>query len=194
MRTGTVKRTTKETDIDVKFSVDGKGESKIDTGVGFFDHMLTGFAKHGFFDLELTCKGDLDVDGHHTVEDCGIALGQAIKEAVGDKKGIKRFGNFILPMDDALVLCAIDFSGRPYLNYDAKVTEEKCGDYETCLTEEFFYALSYSAGINIHIMKMAGNNGHHIIEAIFKAFGKALDQALMIDERVEGVLSTKGAL
>ncbi|MCQ2541108.1 MAG: imidazoleglycerol-phosphate dehydratase HisB [Lachnospiraceae bacterium] len=194
MRTGTVNRKTKETDIKVDFCIDGKGASTINTGIGFFDHMLTGFAKHGFFDMELSCSGDLEVDGHHTVEDCGIALGQAIKEAAGDKKGIKRFGNFILPMDDALVMCAIDFSGRPYLNYDAKVDEEKCGDYETCLTEEFFYALSYSAGINIHIIKMAGNNGHHIIEAIFKAFGKALDQALSMDERVEGVLSTKGAL
>lgn len=194
MRTGTVNRKTKETDIKVNFCIDGKGASTINTGIGFFDHMLTGFAKHGFFDMELSCSGDLEVDGHHTVEDCGIALGQAIKEAAGDKKGIKRFGNFILPMDDALVMCAIDFSGRPYLNYDAIVDEEKCGDYETCLTEEFFYALSYSAGINIHIIKMAGNNGHHIIEAIFKAFGKALDQALSMDERVEGVLSTKGAL
>lgn len=194
MREGTINRKTKETDINVKINIDGKGNSTINTGLGFFDHMLTGLAKHGFFDLELSCNGDLNVDGHHTVEDCGIALGEAIKAAAGDKKGIKRFGNFILPMDDALVLCAIDFSGRPYLNYDVIVDEEKCGDYETCLTSEFFYALSYSAGMNIHIVKMAGKNGHHIIEAVFKGFGKALDQALSMDERVEGVLSTKGTL
>ena len=152
-RTATVKRITGETQIELTLNLDGSGKCDVKNPIGFFDHMLTGFAKHGFFDMELSCSGDLEVDGHHTVEDCGIALGQAIKEATGDKKGIKRFGNFILPMDDALVMCAIDFSGRPYLNYDAKVDEEKCGDYETCLTEEFFYALSYSAGINIHIIK-----------------------------------------
>lgn len=194
MREAVVERKTKETDIKIKLNIDGTGKSNIDTGIGFFDHMLEGFSKHGFFDLDLSCKGDLKVDGHHTVEDCGIALGTAIKEAMKDKAGIKRFGNFYLPMDDALVLCAIDLSGRPYFSYDCEIVEEKCGDFDTCLTNEFFYALSYSASMNIHIKKISGNNGHHIIEAIFKAFAKALDEATSYDNRIEGVLSTKGAL
>lgn len=194
MRKGEVVRKTKETDISVGINLDGTGSYKISSGIGFFDHMLSGFAKHGFFDLELTCNGDLEVDGHHTVEDCGIVLGEAIKKAAGDKAGIKRYGYFILPMDDALVLCSIDFSGRPYLAFDCDMVDDKCGDYDTTLTKEFFYALSYSAGMNIHIKKLAGDNGHHICEAVFKAFAKALDQALSFDERVDGVLSTKGAL
>lgn len=194
MRNSEIVRKTKETDINVKLEIDGSGKSSINTGVGFFDHMLTGFSKHGFFDLDLTCKGDLEVDAHHTVEDCGIALGEAIKKALATKEGIRRFGDIILPMDDALVLCAVDISGRPYLNYDVKVTEEKCGDFDTCLASEFFYAVSYSAGMNIHIKQLVGMNGHHILEAAFKAFGKALDMATGYDNRIDGVLSTKGSL
>ena len=194
MRKATIERKTKETDITVTFNIDGQGKGKIDSGIGFFDHMLSGFSKHGFFDLELTCKGDINVDGHHSVEDCGIVLGNAIKEALASKEGIKRFGNFMIPMDDALVLCAIDLSGRPYLCLDLDIEEQFCGDFETALVKEFFYALSYSAGMNIHLKKISGDNAHHIIEAAFKAFGKALDEATTFDSRVEGVLSTKGAL
>lgn len=194
MREAQVSRKTKETDIDLSIRIDGKGGADINTGIGFFDHMLSGFAKHGFFDLALNCEGDLNVDGHHTVEDCGIVLGQAIKEAVGDKAGMRRYGYFILPMDDALVLCAVDFCGRPYFSYDLDIKEEKCGDFETALAKEFFYAVSYAAGINLHIKQISGENGHHILEAAFKAFGKAVDMATSIDPRVEGVLSTKGAL
>ena len=194
MREAQVSRKTKETDIDLSIKIDGKGVADINTGIGFFDHMLSGFAKHGFFDLALNCEGDLNVDGHHSVEDCGIVLGQAIKEAVGDKAGMRRYGYFILPMDDALVLCAVDFCGRPYFSYDLNISEEKCGDFETVLAREFFYAVSYSAGINLHLKQISGENGHHILEAAFKAFGKAVDMATSIDPRVEGVLSTKGAL
>ena len=194
MREAQVSRKTKETDIDLSIKIDGKGAADINTGIGFFDHMLSGFAKHGFFDLALNCEGDLNVDGHHTVEDCGIVLGHAIKEAVGDKAGMRRYGYFILPMDDALVLCAVDFCGRPYFSYDLDVREEKCGDFETTLAKEFFYAVSYAAGINLHIKQISGENGHHILEAAFKAFGKAVDMATSIEPRVEGVLSTKGAL
>lgn len=193
-RVSSVSRKTAETDIEITFNVDGKGENTIDTGVGFFDHMLTGFSKHGFFDLKVKCKGDLDVDCHHTVEDIGIVLGQAIKEAVGDKKGIKRFGYFILPMDEALCLCSLDLSGRPYLVMDADFSAEKIGDLDTEMVKEFFYALSYAAGMNIHIKMLAGTNNHHIAEAMFKAFGKALDMATGYDERIEDVLSTKGSL
>ncbi|MCR5627018.1 MAG: imidazoleglycerol-phosphate dehydratase HisB [Lachnospiraceae bacterium] len=193
-RTSEKTRTTKETDIKVKLDLDGKGEYKIDTGIGFFDHMLEGFSKHGFFDLTLSCKGDLNVDSHHTVEDCGIVLGEAIKEAVGDKAGIKRYGHFILPMDDALVLCAVDLCGRPFLNFDVHFTNERIGSLESDLIKEFFYAVSYSAGMNIHIKMLDGTNDHHIAEAAFKAFAKALDMAVSSEERVSGVLSTKGAL
>lgn len=194
MRKAEITRKTSETDIKLTINIDGKGDSKIDTGIGFFDHMLTGFAKHGFFDLNLTCKGDLQVDPHHTVEDCGIVLGNALKEAVADKKGLARFGYFILPMDDALVMCAIDFSGRPYLNFECDFPTEKCGYFENELVKEFFYAVSYTAGMNIHIKKLSGDNSHHIAEAAFKAFAKALDMATQIDSRVSGVLSTKGKL
>jgi len=193
-RTASVKRTTKETQIIMDLNLDGKGVGKISTGIGFFDHMLEGFTKHGFFDMELTVNGDLHVDGHHTVEDTGIVLGQAIKEAIGDKKGIKRYGQFILPMDDALVLCAIDLCGRPYLNFDAQFPVEKVGYLETELIQEFFYAISYSAGMNLHIKVLDGRNTHHIIEAMFKAFAKALDMATSFDERIVDVLSTKGTL
>lgn len=193
-RNATVKRTTKETDINLSIAIDGTGVTKIDTGIGFFDHMLTGFGKHGFFDLDVTVKGDLEVDGHHTVEDTGIVLGNAIKEAIGDKVGIKRFGYFILPMDDALVLCSLDLSGRPYFNFDFTFPTQMVGDFETELVREFFYAVSYSAGMNLHIKVLDGLNSHHIAEAMFKAFGKALDEACTKDERITSVLSTKGSL
>lgn len=193
-RTASVKRTTKETDIALSFNVDGTGVTDIHTGIGFFDHMLAGFGKHGFFDLNVSVKGDLEVDGHHTVEDTGIVLGNAIKEAIGDKVGIKRFGYFILPMDDALVLCSLDLSGRPYFNFDCTFPTQMVGDFETELVREFFYAISYSAGMNLHIKVLDGLNSHHIAEAMFKAFGKALDEACTKDERITSVLSTKGSL
>ena len=193
-RTASVKRTTKETDINLSISIDGTGATKVNTGIGFFDHMLTGFGKHGFFDLDVSVRGDLEVDGHHTVEDTGIVLGNAIKEAIGDKVGIKRFGYFILPMDDALVLCSLDLSGRPYFNFDFTFPTQMVGDFETELVREFFYAVSYSAGMNLHIKVLDGLNSHHIAEAMFKAFGKALDEACTKDERITSVLSTKGSL
>lgn len=193
-RSATINRTTKETDIQTIFNLDGSGNSRIETGIGFFNHMLEGFAKHGLFDLTMSVKGDLQVDGHHTVEDAGIVLGTAIKEAVGDKAGIKRYGFFILPMDDALVLCAVDLCGRPYFNFECEFTTERVGYLDTELVREFFYAVSYSAGMNLHIKMLSGTNTHHIIEAMFKAFGKALDQATQKDERIHDVLSTKGSL
>lgn len=193
-RIANMERKTFETDIAVRLDLDGKGTSDISTGIGFFDHMLQGFAKHGFFDLTCQVKGDLHVDGHHTVEDAGIVLGQAIAKAVGDKKGIRRFGHFILPMDDALALCAVDLCGRPYLNFDCEFPVERVGELETELVREFFYAVSYSAGMNLHIKMLAGVNAHHMIEAMFKAFGKALDQAVSYDPRISDVLSTKGSL
>lgn len=175
-------------------NIDGTGVSEVHTGIGFFDHMLTGFSRHGFFDLTLHVKGDLEVDGHHTVEDTGIVLGTAIREAIGDKAGIKRYGSFILPMDDALCMCAIDLCGRPYFAYNCEFATERVGELDTELVKEFFYAVSYSAGMNLHIKMMDGSNAHHMIEAMFKAFGKALDEAVSYDNRVKGVLSTKGAL
>lgn len=193
-REAQIKRETKETSITCRLELDGKGDSKINTGIGFFNHMLEGFSKHGFFDLELSCKGDLIVDGHHTVEDTGIVLGEAIKKAAGDKKGIKRFGHFMLPMDDALCLCAVDLSGRPYLSFEAEFSSEKTGYMETEMAREFFYAVSYSAGMNIHIKMLSGQNNHHMMEAMFKAFGKALDMAVAYEARTTDVLSTKGTL
>lgn len=193
-RNAEIKRTTKETDISIKIELDGEGTAKIDTGIGFFNHMLEGFSKHGFFDLDVKIKGDLEVDGHHTVEDAGIVLGSAIKNAAGDKKGIKRYGYFILPMDDALALCAVDLCGRPYLQFDCDFPNEMTGDFETALVKEFFYAVSYSAAMNIHIKMLSGENSHHMIEAVFKAFAKALDMAVAYDERISDVLSTKGSL
>ncbi|MCR5715918.1 MAG: imidazoleglycerol-phosphate dehydratase HisB [Lachnospiraceae bacterium] len=193
-REATISRNTKETKIDCTLNIDGKGTYRISTGIGFFDHMLEGFTKHGFYDLTLTCDGDLQVDGHHTVEDCGIVLGRAIKEAIGDKAGICRYGYFVLPMDDALVLCAIDLCGRPYFSFEANFPTERCGGLDTELVREFFYAISYSAEMNLHIKVLNGLNSHHIIEAMFKAFGKALDMATSYDARIDGVLSTKGAL
>lgn len=194
VRTSEKSRETKETSITVSLNIDGKGEAKIDSGIGFFDHMLEGFAKHGFFDLTLSCEGDLHVDGHHTVEDCGIVLGEAIKEALGTKEGIKRYGHMILPMDDALVMCAVDLCGRPYLMFDADFSSERIGYLDTELIREFFYAVSYSAGMNIHIKVLSGFNSHHICEAMFKSFAKALDDATGFDARITNVLSTKGSL
>lgn len=194
MRTATVDRQTKETDISVAFNLDGRGEADVSTGIGFFDHMLEGFSRHGFFDLKCHVKGDLHVDGHHTVEDTGIVLGQAIREAVGDKRGIRRYGYHILPMDEALVLCAVDLSGRPYLNFDCTFPTERVGGLDTELVREFFYAVSYSAGMNLHLKMLDGGNAHHIIEAMFKAFAKALDQASGTEPRATDVLSTKGSL
>lgn len=193
-RTSTVERSTKETQIKASLNLDGAGKSEISTGIGFLNHMLEGFSKHGFFDLTITVNGDLDVDGHHTTEDAGIVLGTAIKEALGDKAGIKRYGSFILPMDDALCLCAIDLCGRPYFSYDCEFPVERVGELDTELVREFFYAVSYSAGMNLHLKMINGFNAHHMAEAMFKAFGKALDEACAFDPRVKGVLSTKGAL
>lgn len=193
-RIGSIQRKTKETQIDVRIGLDGKGTFGGQTGIGFFDHMLSGFARHGFFDLEVSVKGDLEVDGHHTVEDTGIVLGQAIADALGTKEGIRRYGHFLLPMDDALVLCAVDLCGRPYLNFDYTFPTEKIGDLDTQLIREFFYALSWSAGMNLHIKVLDGINSHHVAEAVFKAFGKALDAAVSKEPRVTGVLSTKGML
>ncbi|HIT05060.1 MAG TPA: imidazoleglycerol-phosphate dehydratase HisB [Candidatus Scybalocola faecipullorum] len=189
-----IQRKTSETDITMKLGIDGSGAAHIDTGIGFFDHMLNSFARHGFFDLDVTVRGDLHVDCHHTIEDTGIVLGDAIKKALGDKKGIRRYGYFILPMDEALAIAAIDLSGRPYLVFDAQFTTERVGDFDTEMVREFFYAVSYSAGMNLHIKVLSGTNNHHIIECIFKAFAKALDMAAATDPRIEDVLSTKGTL
>lgn len=193
-RSATVTRKTKETDIQIIFNIDGTGKGEISTGIGFFDHMLEGFTRHGFFDLKCKVEGDLYVDGHHTVEDTGIVLGQTIKEALDDKKGIKRFGQFLLPMDDVLVLCAIDLSGRPYYQSKVSFTTPSIGGLDTELIREFFYAVSYSAGMNLHFQLLAGENNHHIAEAMFKAFAKALDEATSKDPRITDVLSTKGSL
>lgn len=187
-------RKTAETDITLSFAVDGSGKAEIDTGIGFFDHMLTGFAKHGLFDLNVKVSGDLAVDCHHTIEDTGIVLGNAIKKAIGDKKGIKRYGSCMLPMDESLVLCAIDLSGRPYLSFDAEFTTDRVGYMDTEMVKEFFYAISYTAGMNLHIKVITGGNNHHMIEAMFKAFAKALDEATIIDTRITDILSTKGSL
>lgn len=189
-----IARKTKETDIFVRLNLDGEGISNIDTGIGFFNHMLEGFSKHGFFDLDCRVTGDLQVDGHHTVEDTGIVIGTAIKEALGDKAGIRRYGSFILPMDDALCLCAIDLCGRPYFSFDCNFTVEDIGGLDTELIREFFYAVSYAAGMNLHIKMISGINNHHMAEAMFKAFAKALDESTSSDLRVNGVLSTKGSL
>lgn len=193
-RIASISRKTKETEINVSLCIDGCGKSNIDSGVGFFDHMLEGFAKHGFFDLNLSCDGDIEVDCHHTIEDCGIVLGNAIKEAIGDKKGIKRFGSCILPMDESLVLCAVDLSGRPYLVFDGEFSTSTVGDMDTEMVKEFFYAVSYSAGMNLHIKVLNSGNNHHMIEAMFKSFARALDEATTFDSRIKDVLSTKGSL
>lgn len=193
-RTAAIERNTNETKIRMEFNLDGSGKADIHTGIGFFDHMLDGFTRHGLFDLSVTVDGDLQVDTHHTIEDTGIVLGKAIREAVGDKKGIVRYGSKILPMDEALILCALDLCGRPYLVYDLTLDREKVGELETEMVREFFYAISYGAEMNLHLKQLSGMNNHHIIEGAFKAFAKALDEATRFDERISGVLSTKGTL
>lgn len=193
-RISSIVRNTNETKIDLRLNLDGTGKADIHSGVGFFDHMMNGFARHGLFDVDLKVKGDLEVDCHHTIEDTGIVLGNAIREAVGDKKGIKRYGSCILPMDETLVLCAVDLSGRPYFVFDAEFTADRCGDMDTEMAREFFYAVSYAGAMNLHIKVLHGSNNHHIMEAMFKAFAKALDAATMYDPRITDVLSTKGTL
>lgn len=193
-REASIQRNTKETEIKLKLKLDGNGYSDIITGVGFFDHMLDGFTRHGLFDLCIRVHGDLHVDDHHTIEDTGIVLGTAIKEAVGDKKGIRRFGSCILPMDEVLVLCAVDLSGRPCYSSDAVFSSERIGDMTAEMVKEFFYAVSYSAGMNLHFKVLTNGNSHHLAEAMFKSFAKALDQAISFDPRITDVLSTKGSL
>lgn len=194
MRTINVERSTKETQIKLELNLDGYGNASVNTGIGFLDHMLEGFAKHGLFDLEVKVTGDLYVDCHHTVEDTGIVLGQAIKEALGDKKGIKRYGYSCIPMDEALVLCAVDLSGRAYLKFTADFINEKIGSLDSCMIKEFFQAVASNAQMNLHIRKLDGENDHHTAEAVFKSFAKALDEAVTVDERIQGVLSTKGTI
>lgn len=193
-RKATIKRETKETNISVELNIDGKGINEIDTGIGFLNHMLTHISKHGFFDLKVKAVGDLDVDSHHTIEDVGIVLGKCIKEALGNRVGIKRYGSSIVPMDEALVLCAVDISGRPIYISNAEFTVERLGSFDTEMVEEFFRAVCINSRLNMHIKVLDGKNNHHIAEAMFKAFGKALDEATQMDPRIEGVLSTKGTL
>lgn len=191
MRTAEIKKKTKETDISVALDLDG-GKVNVRTGIGFFDHMLTAFAVHGGFGLEVFVEGDLDVDTHHTVEDTGIALGAAFKKALGDMGGINRYGSFYIPMDESLALCALDISNRPFLVFNAEFKEERCGEYETCCTEEFFRAFAVNAGITLHLNVLYGSNSHHEIEALFKAFAHAMKIA--VAPSGGGVLSTKGVL
>lgn len=193
-RTASITRNTKETQIALSLNLDGKGSYQVDTGIGFFNHMLEGFSRHGFFDLNIQVKGDLQVDTHHTIEDTGIVLGTAIKEAVGEKKGIRRYGSCILPMDECLVICAVDLCGRPYLSYESPFTVSRCGDMDTEMVKEFFYAISYAAGMNLHIKTLTPGNNHHMMEAMFKSFAKALDMAVSAEPRTDQVLSTKGSL
>lgn len=193
-RKSKIERDTFETKIKMELNIDGTGHNLINTGIGFFDHMLTHISKHGFFDLNVEARGDLEVDCHHTVEDVGIVLGKCISKALGDKKGIKRYGHSIVPMDETLVLCAIDISGRDMLCFDAEFTASSIGDFDTEMVEEFFRAVSSNCGMNLHIRILSGKNNHHIAEGIFKAFGRALDMATLIDRRIDGVLSTKGML
>ena len=195
MRTAEIKRKTAETDIALKLDLDGTGRSEIDSGVGFLDHMLTLFAKHGRFDLTLTCKGDTNVDDHHSVEDIGICLGEAFADALGDKAGIKRYGNMLLPMDEALILSALDISGRAHLSYEAKIRARKVGSFDTELSEEFWEAFVRSAKITLHIRQLAGRNAHHIIEGMFKSVARSLKEAVSIDPALAGEIpSTKGIL
>ncbi len=193
-RTATVTRQTRETDITVTLNLDGSGRTDLATGIGFFDHMLDGFARHGLFDLTVRCTGDLQVDCHHTIEDVGITLGQAIAKALGDKVGLVRYGSCLLPMDETLALCAVDLCGRPYFVYDANFATPACGGMDTQMAREFFYAVSYAAAMNLHLKVLYGENDHHKLEAMFKAFAKALSAATRQDVRIEGVLSTKGSL
>lgn len=193
-RQATVTRETRETHITVTIDLDGTGKADLSTGIGFFDHMLDGFARHGLFDLTVRCEGDLQVDCHHTIEDTGITLGTAIARALGDKAGILRYGSCLLPMDETLALCAVDLGGRPYFVYDAAFAAPACGGMDTQMAREFFYAVSYSAAMNLHLKVLYGENDHHKLEALFKAFAKALSAAVRQDPRIEGVLSTKGSL
>ena len=193
-RIGSCTRKTKKTDISLTINLDGQGKTQIDTGIPFFDHMLDGFARHGLFDLEVKAKGDTGVDSHHTIEDVGIVLGQAVTDALGGKAGIKRYGYFVLPMDETLALCAVDLSGRPYLKYSADFTVPRLGTLDTEMVREFFYAVSYSATMNLHVKIMEAGNNHHMAEAMFKAFGKALDMAVSMEPRISEVWSTKGTL
>ena len=189
-----IKRKTGETDIEISFCIEGEGNSIIETGVGFLDHMLTLFSKHGGFDLEVKAKGDLNVDSHHTIEDIGIVLGQCIREASGERKGIKRYGTTFLPMDEAMAMVSVDVSGRPYLVFEAELKAEKLGDFDTEMTEEFFRALAFNASITLHAKILYGKNTHHMIEALFKGTARALKEALTEDENIKGVMSTKGIL
>lgn len=194
MRTALIERSTKETKIKLELSLDASGNYEINTGVGFFDHMLTHIAKHGFLDLKVSAQGDLEVDAHHTVEDVGIVFGQALKKAFGDKNGISRYGHAIIPMDEALALVAMDLSGRPYLKFEADLGKGQLGGFDLELVKEFFQAVSVQAGMNLHIRLLDGENLHHCAEAIFKAFGRALAAAVRFDERIKGIPSTKGVL
>ena len=193
-RSAEIIRNTSETKIKLFIDLDGSGASEVDTGIGFFDHMLISFAKHGFFDLNVKVDGDLHVDSHHTIEDTGIVLGEAIKQAAGDKKGIKRYGSFVLPMDETLILCGLDLSGRPYFDTDLSFTADRVGGFDTEMVREFFYAVSYASAMNLHIRQLSGTNNHHLMEGAFKAFAKALDEATGMGPRITDVLSTKGAL
>ena len=193
-REASVERNTKETALSATPNLDRTEYPDIETGVGYFDHMLDGFTRHGLFDLCVRVHGDLNVDDHHTIEDTGIVLGTAIKEAIGDKKGIRRFGSCILPMDETLVLCAIDLSGRPYFSWDADFTSDRIGDMASEMVKEFFYAISYTSGMNLQIKVLTPGNNHHMAEAMFKSFAKALDMAVSFDPRITDVLSTKGSL
>jgi imidazoleglycerol-phosphate dehydratase len=193
-RTAIIDRTTKETAIQVSLALDGSGEQQIATGVPFFDHMLTQIARHGFFDLAITAQGDLEIDAHHTVEDVGICLGEAFKKAVGDKVGIRRYGRGTMPMHEALAAVVLDFSGRPFLVWHVDLPKAQVGSFDLELVEEFFTAFCNHAGANVHVNLAYGDNLHHIVEAVFKAFARALDEATQIDPRIQGVLSSKGAL
>lgn len=194
-RRSKVARKTKETDITIDFSIDGNGECQVSSGIGFFDHMLDAFTRHGLFNLSASIKGDLQVDCHHTIEDTGIVLGNAIKKACGNKLGMKRYGSCILPMDECLVLVAVDLCNRPYFSYEAQFPTEKIGYMDTEMVKEFFYAISYSAGMNLHIKVLTPGNSHHMCEAMFKAFAKALDEATTIDSRLRNqTMSTKGSI
>ena len=193
-RMATLKRTTKETDVEITLDLDGTGEANVGSGIGFFDHMLILFAKHGLFSLSVKAQGDLVIDGHHTVEDIGIVLGQALAKATGDKAGIRRYGHVYVPMDEALVLVVVDFSGRPFLAFDAELGQGRIGEFDVELTEEFLRAVAVNAGLTLHVKLLAGKNRHHIVEAIFKALGRALSLSLERDPRVQGVPSSKGML
>mgnify|MGYP001319152314 FL=1 len=194
MRSAELVRKTAETKIELQLNIDGKGNSSIDTGVGFFNHMLTLMTKHGFMDLAVKCDGDCDVDDHHSVEDVGIVLGQAFLQALGDKAGIRRYASVFTPMDESLSQVSIDISGRSYLYFDVEIPTQKVGTFDTELVEEFFRAFVNQSGITLHIQLLHGKNSHHIIESIFKGFGRVLDEATVIDERIKGVRSTKGML